>query len=136
MNLIEAAKNWIKEHGVIEPAVFEPHPEKPGYLKLVRMRTLGEVWPRIQQALREHESELSIEYVSGLDFGATPSQQFPEQYRWCVYLVEGSNEGFYVHVEIKRKNDSLAVGLVKTLGDWEDALRILNFLTVLVGTWY
>ena len=132
MNPIEAARAWIKSHGVIEADLYEPHPEKPGFIRLVSRRTYSEVWPRIRAAIQAHDADLSIEYVSGLDTRITPSQRFPEGFRWCVYLVEGANEGYYLHVEVVIRDTRIPIGLVKTLGAWEDALRILNFTTVLL----
>lgn len=133
MDALSAAKEWVKVNGIIEAEEFEAHPEKPGYLRLVRMRTFGEVWRRIKQAIKDHDEHLSIEYASAMDVEKKLHEEFPQEYRWCVYLVEGANEGFYIHIEIKTRSDSIPIALVKTLGDWDSGLRILSFVTVLVG---
>lgn len=133
MNPIEAARTWIKAHGIIEAEIYDPVPDKPGYLRLARMRLFSEVWARIADAIKAHEAELSYEYVSSTDCRELYGKEFPQSYRWCVYLVEGANEGYYCHIAISTGNTLVSIGLVKSLGTWEAALRILNFVTVLVN---
>jgi len=58
------------------------------------MRTFTEVWKRIQAALKDHDENLSIEYASTRELEGKWADELPQQYCWCVYLVEGSDEGF------------------------------------------
>lgn len=84
----------------IPTQVWEPDPERPGYSKLVRVRSIGEVAEDLRAALGDYPDGAD-EYLSAFDRG----QPWPDG-RIVVYAVNGSNEGQYVHVSVVNINDS------------------------------
>jgi hypothetical protein len=122
----------------IETEIWVPNPEKPGYLMLERMKTIGEVYDELEQILKEQGIYGEMDYF-GISSGwngrkqEARKQDFPN-YRWIAcFAVEGGSEGHYIHVEIisaeggKWKREIIFLG--KTFCGLEHALKVSNICT-------
>ncbi len=86
----------------IELEVWKPNPDKPGYLKLERRRTNGEVFDDLKAALTK-AGMMPDEYFSCLDRGGVIPR-----YRWITcYAVTGGSEGHYSHIEVIGRPESM-----------------------------
>lgn len=125
----------------IEVDVWEPNSEKPGYLRFVRMRTLGEVFSDLKARL-EAEGLLPDEY-----FSVSLSYRYMEKYRgmkeneipipqdyWRIicFAVTGTSEGHYIHVgAVIRDGTYQNLFLGKTFQGMDFAQRV----TAACATW-
>ncbi|SFR12472.1 hypothetical protein [Desulfoscipio geothermicus] len=114
----------------IEIEKWEPHPEKPGYLKYTGNRTIGEIFTDLRKRLKE-EGLLPDEYFD-VFLGVDKNASFPV-YAWIAcYPVTGSNEGHYIHInamaprEIGRETliESKLIYLGKTFQGLEFASKV------------
>lgn len=138
--------------GPIATDEWEPDPEKPGYLRFVRMRTRGEVLSDLNSRLA-HLAHLSEESPQSFDLWRfrwiapsgegpswTPGRSERIEYeepmpraRWLAcFAVAGSNEGHYVHIEALSPNEredgyhSELIFLCKTFCGADAALELAN----------
>lgn len=79
----------------IETQIYRPDPDRPGYLQLVRDRTVGEVYDDLRAAVGEYPDG-GEEYLTAMVPRPAP---WPRG-RLAVFSVNGSSEGDYVHVEV------------------------------------
>lgn len=135
----------------IETQIWEPNPENLPYLRLARCRTVEEVYQDIKNRLKQipcpgEDCSLldSMDYFSiSLRNQATGEierdKSWPERYRWIsCFAVTGSNEGYYIHVEVITPDDKgpekrTLLYLGKTFVSMDTALIISNELTKMLG---
>ena len=118
---------------VIETEIYEPNPEKPGWLREVRKKTLGEVYNETCQFLKERDIWDNLDYFhldrdySDKEYSKKP---FPA-WKWIAcYAVVGGSEGHYIHVDIITTNgEQKPLFLGKTFLGMEYALHVSNMLT-------
>lgn len=114
----------------IETEIWEPNPDKSGYLRLVRHKTFKEVFEETKQFLIERDIWDNLDYFNLQNDKECESNPFPAWRMICCYAVVGSSEGYYVHVDIidiDGKRIPLFIG--KILSSMEYALYISNMLT-------
>ena len=111
---------------------WAPNPERPGYLVLVRTRTVGEVWTDLCTELGEYPDG-GEEYLTTM---------IPRVQEWpagliVVFSVNGSSEGDYTHVEVHANDGSsrrTCVMLAKTFmgrdASWAFARRVADLLEI------
>jgi len=117
----------------IETEIWEPNPEKPGYMREVRKKTYGEVYKEVCQFLKERGIWDNLDYFhlscncSDKNYEQRP---FPV-WRWIAcYAVVGSSEGHYIHVDIIKSDGSRELlFLGKTFLGMDYALYVSNMLT-------
>jgi hypothetical protein len=116
---------------VIETDVWEADPEKKGYLKFVRLKTIEEVYKEANQFLKEQFLYDRLDYF--LVSGSTNKEdkaEFPK-WRWIAcYAVVGGSEGHYIHVDaltVEGKFVQIFTG--KTFLGMNFALEVSNALT-------
>ena len=117
----------------IETEVYEPIPEKPGFVREVRKRTFGEIYKETRQFLEERDIWDSLDYFHlSRDYKDDKFEDklFPN-WRWIAcYAVVGGSEGHYIHVDIidmDGKTTQLFLG--KTFMGMDYALYVSNMLT-------
>lgn len=82
----------------IEVNIYEPVPDKPGYIRQTGRKTVQQVYDELVQRLRDKDM-LPDEYFS-LSADEMAQEPFPE-HRWIVcFAVRGGSEGHYVHIEL------------------------------------
>lgn len=113
----------------VETSIFRPDPERPGYLQLVRDRTVGEVLDDLRTALGEYPDG-GEEYFSASALGA--DRPWPNG-RIVVFSVNGSSEGDYTHLEVHLPDGSRdLIALAKTFmgrdASWAFARRLADLL--------
>lgn len=113
----------------IDVEVWEPHPEKPGYFRFVRMKTAKEVFIELKARL-EADGLIPDEYFSvrvGLD-GEIPIPK--DWWRVVCYALKGSSEGHYIHIGIIRSEGQYHdLFLGKTFQGLEYALKVAGACT-------
>lgn len=116
----------------IEIEVWEPNPEKPGYLRFVRMKTVQEVFDELKVRLEaeglvpDEYFSIGVDYsLSGKKYGETP---IPSDYwRIICFAVRGSSEGYYMHVGLILKGGQYQdLFLGKTLREGADGVNYAN----------
>lgn len=116
----------------IEIEIYRPHPEKPGYLKLERNKTIVEVYDELVPILKEQGVYDELDYFT-ISGSWQDEREFPN-YRWIAcFAVEGGNEGHYIHVEAISNADGEfqreIVFLGKTFCGLDYALKVANVCT-------
>lgn len=118
---------------VIETEIYEPNPEKPGFLKEVRKKTFGEVYKEACQFLKERDIWDNLDYFHlSRDYSDKNYENKPfPTWRWIVcYAVVGGSEGHYIHVDIfKSEGGTEQLFLGKTFLGMDYALYVSNMLT-------
>lgn len=113
----------------IEIDVWEPNPEKPGYLRFVRKKTVQEVYDELKARL-EAEKLVPDEYFnisSEYRYSDEKPKETPmptDYWRIISFAVKGGSEGYYIHVGLilgGKKYQDLFLG--KTLQEGEDGLN-------------
>lgn len=106
----------------IEIEVYEPVPERPGCLRHVRNRTVGEVWADLGKRLKM--DGLFPEEYMGVVPVLSGSEEFP-QCRWIAcYAVTGGSEGHCIHVYAVKDGKYPPVLLGKTFQGMEFAASV------------
>jgi hypothetical protein len=112
----------------IDTDVWEPDTERPGYLKHVRQRTVGEVYDDLQAALGIRQSGPDFHLPDGCNeyfsLMVPRGTDWPRNHRTVAYAVTGGSEGWYVHVSTIDYNgtgghQTLILG--KTFDGWDEA---------------
>jgi hypothetical protein len=88
----------------VETEVWIDDPERPGYLRLIRRKTIAEVYREILALVGKDDGGFTVvdgadEYF-GIHSGASADREWP-QGRIVVFAVAGSSEGHYVRVEVQ-----------------------------------
>lgn len=124
-----------------EPTIDEKDPDKPGYLRFVRMATYRELFDYCEKALKTSGIYDELEYFS-LMHHKDADLPLPRHLKWlAVFAVTGGSEGYYVHVETIYQGEDLRKGyerecvlLAKDLGGrFDTALKVVNLLTPLLS---
>ena len=117
----------------IETQVWEPDTERPGYLRLVRVKTVDQVYAEIRAALGE---DFPPGCTEGLGVFPTVERGTPwPEGRIAVFVVTGGSEGHYTHVEVRTLDgESHLLLLGKTFDGfdaaWGFAKRLARLLEV------
>lgn len=113
---------------LINIEVWEPNPDKPGYLRFIRMKTLQEVFNELKKWLKV-ENLLPEEYF---DLRSHQCEMpIPREYwRMVSFAVKGSSEGHYIHIGLILKGGQYQdLFLGKTFQGLDYALKVANACT-------
>ena len=122
-----------------EMARYVPVPDKPGFCKFDHMCTYRE----FGNALSTHignNGMTDFDYLHVGDVADISRARIDEEIpkgsgHYAVFLVEGSSEGYYLHVEFVDCNRAASLlVLIKTFSR-ESALKMLFLATVFVNGW-
>jgi hypothetical protein len=120
---------------LIDTEIWESDPEKPGYLRYVKQMSVGDVFNR----LKEYLSHYAPDWKDVLDYLHVDSDitcrdkglddDFPKYdgYMKC-YLVTGSSEGHYIHVDVNNKLVFLGKTFAGPDKGWEIVQAIATIL--------
>jgi len=117
---------------MIVTELWTPDPDRPGYLKRERTRTVHEVRHDCEAALEAAELLGDMEYFDSYPSYVADRTPWPSA-RWTAVFPVAGSEGHYIHVEAiglpgeMEKRRLVLVG--KTFGGLEHAMRIANTLT-------
>ena len=130
----------------IDIELWKPHPDKPGFVVVDRVKTVQEVFDELVAKLEEEK--LIDEYFTisstikyGRDDELNRDKPFPD-YRWIAsYAVTGGNEGHYIHIDVINHvkgstalhNTALSVFVGKTFQGMEHAQNLASRCAELLG---
>jgi hypothetical protein len=126
----------------ITTEVWEPDPERPGRSKLVRTKTVREVYRELEAYLSEqHEGETWTSWMDGIEEGLGISFRvenadetpWPAAERIVAFSIRGGSEGDYVHVEALTEAGPRPLLLAKTFMGRESAWRAAKRIADLLG---
>jgi hypothetical protein len=110
----------------IELEKYIKHPGKEGYLKFDGMETPENVFKSLEMAIKSNPDYNELDYFSlDSDFRYSKDELPSNIWRIACFPVQGSNEGYYMHVDFmlqNGKNQTFALG--KTLYEGKEGLRI------------
>jgi hypothetical protein len=95
------------EQQPIEVEVWEPNPDKPGYLRFVRMKTVQEVYDELKARLEADDLlpddyfQISSDFRYSDEYRGKKLDEIPlPRHYWRIvsFAVRGSSEGYYVHI--------------------------------------
>jgi hypothetical protein len=124
-----------------ETSIYEKDPEKPGYLRFLRMATYQELFDYCDKVLRSSGIHDELEYFDLMQHKSA-DLPLPRHLKWlAVFAVTGGSEGHYVHVEIIYQGEDIRKGyerecvlLAKDLGGkFDTALKVVSLLTPLLS---
>ena len=119
----------------IETEVWEPHPEKKGWMRKTRNKTVKEVYDEIIKLLKKHKmyDKFSTFFINSIASNPIkPEESFPEWLQIACYTTAGSNEGFFIHVDVRRTDNpdnSKTYFIGRTHEEIDFALKASNLLT-------
>lgn len=127
----EAGYRLVPRDPKVEPHVWEPDPDRPGYLRFVRSKTIREVLDEIVDITGPYPEGcgegLGI-YPGLYDVDFT----WPREGRLVVFSVNGSSEGDWVHVQVQDNGRFTGLLLGKTFDgrdrSWAFARRLADLL--------
>ena len=113
----------------VETQDWRPDAARPGYLRLERVRTIGEVFADLRDAVGElgpgHDEYFAV--MVNVD----AEREWPDG-RIAVFAVNGSSEGDYIHVEVHAHGRRDLLILAKTFDGrdaaWTFARRLADLL--------
>lgn len=127
---------------IIEIERYEPHPDKVGYVRYIGNITVKELYDQINNRLKTisttyHNEPCSLygllEYFS---IGVTIKQSeeegkrpIPNHRDIAIYVVTGSNEGHYIHIDAIATDTRTSLIMGKTFCGLEMAILIANEIT-------
>lgn len=119
-----------------EIEVYEPNPENPRYLRKARNKTMKEVLDDINKMLPYYVSDIE-EVWDYFHISCRISQQcdvpFPEYRCIVVYVITGTSEGHYVHVDIINKEEKREnIFLGKTFSGFNKAWDVARALALIL----
>lgn len=106
----------------IEIGVYEPMPDRPGCLRYVRNRTVGEVWKELGERLQQED--LFPDEHMGMAASANGRSEFPAYRFLACYPVTGGSEGHYIHVDAVKEGKNAPVFLGKTFQGMDFAAAV------------
>ena len=113
----------------IEIEEYEPVPDKPGYCRVARRKTIKDVH-------RLLKAELASQIDEYFDVFPTlnPEEPFPKG-RIACFAVTGANEGHYIHVEVIHRDtrEATLLFLGKTFAGWDHAWKMTETCARLLG---
>lgn len=105
----------------IDINIWEPMPDKPGYVRDLGPRSRKAIFEELEDRLIA-ASALPEEYF-GLAALSNPSTAFPEHHWIACFPVTGDSEGHYIHVEAINHNSRELVFLGKTFQGFDFAAK-------------
>jgi hypothetical protein len=121
---------FVQRETRIEPLVYEPDPDRPGYLRFVRAKKLREVLDEIVDATGAYPAGCSEGL--GLYPGMFANDPWPRAGRLVIFAVNGSSEGDWVHVQMQEDGRFKGLLLGKTFDGrdaaWKYARRLADLL--------
>jgi hypothetical protein len=114
----------------IDTQLWEPDPEKPGVLRLVRDRTIREVFDDLRVALGEDPQAARSTSWCVRTLPVTPP--WPKGHI-AVWATRGANEGDYVHVDVLHDSRVQSVLLAKTFHGRDAAWAFARNVADLLG---
>ena len=88
----------------IETEIWEPVPDKPGYVQYVGQRKVSEVFQDLENFLREENLYPDEYFLLSHDFCREPDQKMPRIRDVICYAQWGGSEGVYLEVELLAKH--------------------------------
>lgn len=116
---------------IIETEIWEPVPDKPGYVRFVKGRKIIEVYKELYEALSEMKL-LPDEYFL-LSHRIGENEEFPRDAVIRATTQWGSNEGIYIDVDIVTRDERVHFITGKTLSETTEAFDWMNYIA---GTIY
>lgn len=123
----------------VETQVWEPDTERPGYLRLVRPKTVREVYEELLAIVGTRSDYGNSVDVQGAEEYFSVSIAAGEDGPWpdgrvVVFAVTGGSEGHYTHVEVldcERQHHCLILGKTFQGFDaaWDLAKRLARILS-------
>jgi len=115
----------------IDIEVWEPNPEKPGYLRFVRMKTVQEVFDELEARLKTDKLLPDEYFTISPEYDRCPEMETPKDWwRIACFAVKGVNEGHYVHIGIIRAGGEYRdLFLGKTFQGLDYALKVAGACT-------
>ena len=112
----------------IETEVWEPHPEKKGWMRKVRNKTYIEIYNEIIGLLLEHKmyDKFSAFFT---EKSIRMEDELPERSQFVCYAMPGFNEGSFVFVDVKTPENSKLLFMGRTHKEIEFALQVVILLT-------
>lgn len=111
---------------VIETEIWETVPEKPGNVRVVRNKTVQEVYDEVVLFLKQRNLYDKLDYfLASFDIAES---DFPEWHWIACYAVVGGSEGHYVHVDAISSKGLQHIFTAKTFEGFEHALEVSNML--------
>lgn len=112
----------------IETEVWVLNPEKPGYLKMERKKTVNEVFQELVSVLKEEGLYGELDYFN-IRVGIDRKADFPDFHWIACFSVTGGSEGHYIHVDVISDKGTENLFLGKTFLGMEHALKVSNLCT-------
>ena len=118
---------------VIETEVWKPHPKKRGWVTRTRSKTVQEVYDEVVKFLEE-EGLYDIFDSFVISDSLNPKDDFPDWSQIACYTIPGSNEGYFIFVDVKKKcsHPDEKITFYKgrvTHGNMDHVLKVSNLLT-------
>jgi len=109
----------------IELEIWEPNPDRPGYLRFVRMKTVQEVFDELESRL-EADGLLPDEYfVISPEYDRCPEMEIPDDWwRIACFANRGASEGYYIRIGVIRAGGKYVTLCLGKTWDLELALKI------------
>ena len=111
----------------IEIELWEPVPDKPGFVRQVGCRTIREIFRDLVSYLEAADVQFEdldyfqpsaiARYENGID------SPFPDYHGIACYPVRGSSEGYYIHVDVIYNQVATNIYLGKTLFEGEEGFN-------------
>jgi hypothetical protein len=122
-----------------EAEIYKPHPDHKGLLKFVGRKKAQELWEEIESLLPYYIPDWKdrFDYIgisAAVDLHSSKDEAIPLYQNIACYVVPGSNEGDYLHVDLIMPGNKIhRLFLGKTfLGAgtaWEVAIAISTILS-------
>lgn len=103
---------------IIETEIWEPNPERKGWLRFIKTRKMGEVFDELLEILKENEM-LPGEYFMMAN-GFDEDVDMPKDISIATVTKWGSNEGIYIDVYIETDRERIRFATGKDLGETEE----------------
>lgn len=114
-----------KRISYIETKIWEPVPEKPCMVRVVRNKTIQEVYDEVVMFLKENNVFDELDYFL---ISNNKDAEFPSDNWIACYAVVGGSEGHYIHVDVigtGYKN----IFIAKSFKGFDHALTVSNMLS-------
>ena len=110
---------------LIQTTIWIANPERPGYIISNGRLTWDQAW----EAFKASVDPLVDEYLTPEFDQAIKSEVIPK-FRWVsAWAVEGSNEGHYVHIELRNDEGKIIpFGIIKTFLGEDYAWELCKFI--------
>lgn len=110
----------------VEIDVMAPDPDRPGYLRLVRRKTIREVFDEIRAITGDNPTGEYFGITSVVD-DRIAAGEWPHG-RIAVFAVTGRSEGHYIHADVIDDRRYIPVLTAKTFDGWDAAWALAKQL--------